>query len=126
MGALGKWMEKFGNKAKDVLHGTPHSVQFGDAPETAWREGGILGQGGLKEKAMSGLGDAGEWAQENPYKTVGGAVGLGAGGALAAHELGDDDDSLDALLGRAKKKVHGYADQAESGIGDLLKKLGLG
>ncbi len=78
--------------------------------------------------AGKGLGmakGAAQWAaKEHPI-----AAGIGAGAAgLGAAKAGgafDDDDSLEGILDRAKKKAGGLMDDAGEGIEGLLERLGL-
>lgn len=85
--------------------------------------------------AGKGLGmakGAAQWAaKEHPVATGIGAGAAGLGGAAAAGAF-DDDDSLEGILARAKKKAGGlmddageFVDDAGDGIQGLLKRLGI-
>ncbi len=75
--------------------------------------------------AGKGIGAAKWAAKEHPIATgiAGGGAALGAGAGIA--DALEDDDSLEGLLSRGKKKVGGLMDDAGEGIEGLLARLGL-
>ncbi len=124
MSALEKFLMKAKGAGKNFLHGAEELGPAGNMSKFGPNMGidAARRSGGLGEKIDA----AGSWLRENPKKAIAGAVGAGGAGALLADELGDDDDSLEGILNRGKKKLGGLADDAGEGIQDLLKRLGIG
>lgn len=106
MSALGKYMAKYGNKAKDVLSGAAGEAKA--AIPSMEELAALLGKGAALAK-----GTAQYAVEKHPFKTgaaagAGGAAGLAA--MLGGHSEPDEDD------------MDGESDGDED---DVLKRLGL-
>ncbi len=130
MGALDS-LEKFLMKAKGTAKGIGRgdlgAGKFADMLHGAEVPGvnGGIGYGAKSARQMRTGDGAINAVKNNPIKT---GLGVGAAG-MGAAELGgafDDDDSLEGLLNRGKKKLGGLVDDGEDGLHDLLKRLGIG
>ncbi len=113
--SLGKWMAKYGNKAKEVLADTPGKV-FGHGPAGA--ESFLL-----RDKPEPGLiNKAKNFVTESPLHAGAAAAGAGLGGAgLGALFGGEEDDP-------SEEDIDGMVEdnrQKEAEIAMMLKKMGI-